>query len=598
MTTVKLNAKLEAQIIAKNPEIKIWDRKVPLMGENAYGALILDGKGVLGRDVRAMLDIMIEPGIRFAPFQGLNSEQVFTALTDNGQTRKTDAKQGKDFWEGGGHNLMKNVLIILEAIIEKEKENKAVYIENYNAQENELFEDMLALEIAKREGIDTSSIEEQIQEGHAKLASIEKDILERRNFYWTPYSLNKLRKIVTSFIYGLNGRPNIANPKMFQLGQSLGLKFVVDEATGLDTKIDALETEVWAHSEILREGSPLNTALDFALNGYPTTEKNFTSSYEQTFDRMINPLMEGKKLCDYAGVDAEGNPILGTPWHMMEEGVDVSQIAYGKWVSFNLPEVIYGDAGVLIQNLVKSKVYNMVKIRPSNWADSGQRPIFVVIDECQEIVGNEDMKLLPMCRSLGMYVICATQQYESVFDAMGKNEKATNLFLNTFQSIVSFRTSKDSYVYLSERFGEAMLTVFEEKGVSIDYKAATMRVADSILNDDEHPNAAALSKVDRLGAGELATARYGGPTLAWEGSKAKKIGGRSLMDGIEVPSGGIKKVQPIIKFEELTTYLNVRGNAVVQIQRAGSKMIDFAKFDHIGVSDINKLFPQQQSGGN
>lgn len=597
MTTIKVSELSGGINKSLKPEIKIWDRKQPLFGENAYGALILDGKGVLGRDVRPMLDIMIEPGIRFAPFQGLNSEQVFTALTDNGQTRKSDAKQGKDFWEGGGHNLMKNVLIILEAIIEKEKENKGVYIENYNAQESELFEDMLALEIAKREGIDTSNIEEQIQEGQAKLVLMEQDILERRNFYWTPYSLNKLRKIVTSFIFGSNGRPNTANPTMFQLGQSLGLKFIVDEATGLDTKIDALKTEPWAHSEVLREGSPLNAALAFALNDYPKLTSNFTASYEQTFDRMINPLMEGKKLCDYNGVDDEGNPILGTPWHMMEEGVDVSQVAYGKWVSFNLPEVIYGDAGVLIQNLVKSNVYNMVKVRPSNWADSGQRPLFVVIDECQEIVGNEDMKLLPMCRSLGMYVISATQQYESIYEVMG-NHESTTLFLNTFQSIVSFRTSNTSYKYLVERFGEAMLTVFEEKGVSIDYKAATMRVADSILNDDEHPNAAALSKADRLGAGEFATARYGGPTLAWEGSKAKKIGGRSLMDGIEVPSGGIKKVQPIIKFEELTTYLNVRGNAVVQIQRAGSKMIDFAKFDHIGVSDINKLFPQQPAGGN
>lgn len=40
------------------------------------GAILNDGMGSLAQDLRPVLDIMIEPGTKFAPFQDLESEDV------------------------------------------------------------------------------------------------------------------------------------------------------------------------------------------------------------------------------------------------------------------------------------------------------------------------------------------------------------------------------------------------------------------------------------------------------------------------------------------------------------------------------------------
>ena len=37
---------------------------------------ISDGMGALVEDMRSLLDIIIEPGVKFAPFQGLSAEMV------------------------------------------------------------------------------------------------------------------------------------------------------------------------------------------------------------------------------------------------------------------------------------------------------------------------------------------------------------------------------------------------------------------------------------------------------------------------------------------------------------------------------------------
>lgn len=48
----------------------------PLLKEAAARGLIRDGMGAMVEDVRPLIDIIIEPGAKFAPLEGLTSEQV------------------------------------------------------------------------------------------------------------------------------------------------------------------------------------------------------------------------------------------------------------------------------------------------------------------------------------------------------------------------------------------------------------------------------------------------------------------------------------------------------------------------------------------
>ena len=48
--------------------------------------LIWDGMGALVEDLRPLLDIIVEPGVKFAPFQGLSAEMVAQGFAESNGT--------------------------------------------------------------------------------------------------------------------------------------------------------------------------------------------------------------------------------------------------------------------------------------------------------------------------------------------------------------------------------------------------------------------------------------------------------------------------------------------------------------------------------
>mgnify|MGYP001263129329 CR=1 FL=1 len=141
-------------------------------------------------------------------------------------------------------------------------------------------------------------------------------------------------------------------------------------------------------------------------------------------------------------------------WVGQSKGAQIEDCLTGKRIGLLLPEALYGRGGQLISMFALRRLYDAIKKRGDQWQkQEGQKRVFLVADEVQNLVSNNDLAMLPIARSLGLSVCYSTQNVDGLYKKL-KKEGALQL-LGNLNNIISLPAkTKDSNDYLSERVGE------------------------------------------------------------------------------------------------------------------------------------------------
>ena len=525
------------------------------------GCYIDCGKGSLTEDVSGGVDILIETGKPYAFFEGLDARGVTKAL----MSRTIQTPNSDPIWANGARTLVDHATHMLQALIEHEKRMRLVAVDRLRAFS--LMQDKLDLrllsepeardEILAKKGL----VEEHYKDWYAQATA-------DRKWFWNPDGLDKI-------LQHINQVRRVEN--QWQAGASLmeWVRFLGFKA-GEDRVVQQPET---IHKDI--GGGYLDKSIEFLINVWPAYAEEQRSSFMLNVQDRLQPLMRGVSLMDENGI----------PWFMLETGLDVTRCMFGEVVGVSLPVEERDGAGLVISALNKEKIYLKVKERfkkkESEWMAEGGTPVLLLWDEVQLLVTEDDLKMLPIMRSAWIQAYWCTQGFDSLVQAFGSENQAVN-FANTFQSLICLKSSPETYEYMIRRLGTALVTTFQQQTLGIDFAGAVDKYLDSPFNDEEHPNRAALKKIERLGGARFHVGRprynaiYGQKNEREE--DAKTIG-----TGILVNIHGNKEVQELVRMDEFEALLAGRsGKAFVYINRAGAPRVDLVQLPHVSADELRR----------
>lgn len=529
------------------------------------GALIRCGKGTLPGELRPLIDIMIEPGVRFAPFMGLNHKELAIALNP---TNSNSGDEKNPMWTAMANNVIDHATLILQELVNHEKHIKSLAITKAREIEELIGEAQALLARQLALSLDATSTRELLNSLLAKHRWWADRRDEPRKFFWNPRGL-------MGMLYAFES----VNPTASGGGEPG--EDMVARAEFLGYRVDGSEVEMTelVHPQIVR-GTLLMDSLDFMMKAWPNIAAETRSGFMSNVFYRVLPLVRGP---DLKASD-------GTYWADIEEGVDVSQALYGKFVGINLPVVEHGDAAKLITKLVTQRVYSGIKKRPYDWKESlpGQMPVMDLADECQFIVTDEELTMAPIARSLGLMMVMLTQGFEGLEVAFGSNIKAQQLCSN-LKSVCCLSASEPTYHYLTKRFGTAQVVKYEQPVSGIDFDGGLINAIHSPLNDLNHPQRSAMRKWKRMGAGRFEVDRVSGAGSEWKGHRALGLSDSEMNKGIRVPIGGKKVVEPIFLPEEFPALLAEQGRGILWLHRAGAPRVDVATLNYVDAADVAKL---------
>lgn len=316
------------------------------------------------------------------------------------------------------------------------------------------------------------------------------------------------------------------------------------------------------HADADRRGT-LNDSLRYIDVALTAMDSETRANVEATVKGWISPVMHHHAL---------------VRWSYCDTGVDVTQCLRGGAVGVCLPEFEYGQAGALIQALVKQRVFIGLRQRARNpdWRAQGQTPVLILMDEAQEICGSADLSLLPVARSLGGICVYATQQFENWVTKFG-DETAARGFLANFRSTICLTSSPATHKHMQERLGTTWSLVFQTRAVGIDYRGVWRNIAESPLADASHPAHALYRRLLRRGAGAVRDSRRHAHGLVQH--ESAKGTDDSLLT-IPALRGGEWKMQPLFLDAE-ADLLAEPFVAVAEVMRGGVRRRDVIKLNPI-----------------
>jgi len=545
------------------------------------GALIADGKdGAIITDLEDLFDIIVKPGFRVAPYEGLEPDQIVKAL--RGASGAATDERSK-LWNDGGDAYLYHTAIIMKALVQHEQAYRAHSLAKLEGLERERLYLELDIAAARKRNEDLAPLEARLASLMEHIAGLARVVEADRAWFYTPFHHAKIMANVERTVPSGVGDTQRAGPKLLELVKYLGLE-EPDNSTDEPSRVrHAAYLEAFRarqasdpesiHPDLSRPLSQLQASLEWALLEVPAMNKEQLQSFTLNSRGLIEKLLRGEKLRDQFDM----------PWHSIEKGeLDVSQALYGKFVGLFLPPTQYGEAGELVMRLLKQRVMNGIKARGAHgekWRDMlpGQTEVLLMLDEAHLLLTTEDIELFSISRSLGLMPVMATQGQESLINAFG-SENAAELLANTMQSVVALKCSFNTVEYLTKRFGQAMLTTFKQPTRGIDYNGGLESFRHSVLNDRNHPYAAVYDDMRLHGAGRLTALRVDPITnRTWRIGAENVLEHNELARDIDMPTGGKREVQPLFKPEEYPALLEPRGHAIVCLNRAGIRRIDLAE---------------------
>lgn len=546
----------------------------------AGGALIADGKdGAIIADLEGLFDIVVKPGMRVGPYEGLAPDQIVRALRGASGGRVDEKSK---LWTDGGDAFLYHTGIILRALVDHEMAYRSWCSAKLEGLERAQMHAELELVKQRKLGEDLAETEVLIERIAEQIAIHRIPVSDDRQWYYTPFHHIKLLSIVERVIPA-SPAPR-ANAKLMEVVKYLGM----EEA---DTSHDEEGRLAYAaylqqhrlrqdnapetiHPDLFRPMSQLQSSLEWALLEVPAMHPDQRQSFTLNSRGLLEKLLRGEKLRDSR---------TDMPWHSIEKGeVDVSDALYGAMVGLFLPPTQFGEAGEMMMRLLKQRVMNGIKGRGAygdKWREAlpGQTEVMLMMDEAHLLLTADDINLFSVSRSLGLMPVLATQGFESLVNAFGSVNDA-ELMANTMQSVIALKCSHNTHEYLEKRFGQATLTTFKQRTRGIDYQGGMNNWRHSVLNDPDHAYASAYDKMRMEGAGRLTASRIDAVTgRRWRIGSEDTLGQDEIARDIDMPTGGKREVQPLFLQEEYSALLEPRGHAIVALSRAGIKRFDLAE---------------------
>lgn len=281
-------------------------------------------------------------------------------------------------------------------------------------------------------------------------------------------------------------------------------------------------------------------------------------------------------------------------WANCVDGVEIEDCLYGAKIGLALPD---SQTGVAISALAKRRFFSAIKRRdddwkeedqepelvlddgaaPYDWRSEGEEPVLLVVDEAQDLVSHEELKILPKARSLGLCSLYATQGLDGLQVAL-QDKEAMNMLLDTFCSFVSLPVSSDMTLdFVSRRLGTAPRVVFSEVSANTTDPVATANLYGANAGGYSSGTLAAKTQTSdemiRVGR----SYSHVGQAISTVAELAKKMGAEQAWQQLpaairrERPAGSVKIGEiPLVEPEEIRSLTMNKFTALAAVNRAGS----------------------------
>ncbi|MBN2990540.1 type IV secretory system conjugative DNA transfer family protein [Pseudomonas cedrina subsp. fulgida] len=269
-----------------------------------------------------------------------------------------------------------------------------------------------------------------------------------------------------------------------------------------------------------------------------------------------------------------------TDTHFRVEGVMT-----GQKIGLLLPESEYGIGGVAISALCMRRVYDAVKKRGDNWQHlEGHRPVLLAADEVQNLLTKADLETVPVARSLGLYLMFATQNVDGLYKRL-ERDGAVQMLGNLASIIALAPRTDDSNNYVSKRGGHVWKASTQSFQGLPDAASDLGLYANS--GTDQAMQSTTLNRQSRFGAPRLSYA-----IGLWHRQWTPKA--MNWLNGMVVPDDSTQAPQrpslqlelsPLIQPDEIDTLLAIPGTAIAIINRG-----------RIQRRDVIRLYPKKQGG--
>jgi hypothetical protein len=365
--------------------------------------------------------------------------------------------------------------------------------------------------------------------------------------------------------------------------------FLKADTTGSQALLKSVESfEAYASDVLLRD------AVRYIKHDFWTQPTDQAGGIVSTFDNTIKDLLAHPEL---------------RAWASMETGVDCTIPTTGGFVAVSLPEVKYGQAGKLVQSLIKQRLFIKIRRRGDyNWRAAGETPVLFAVDESQEMISKADRDFLPQSRGLGGYAAYFTQSVDAYESRMG--DASTRSFLDSFRSSAAFESSPKTYEFFAAAMGQGRFITWGSPSQVINYLGTAQMVASSPLHDNSREDARFMRKMRRRGAGRVIvpsgqpnqprTRMVGrGETMTLPDIEARMLG-RSYHDPSEIHAdsadqftftasvSGEVRERTLLMLEDCAKHLNSEQDAIVSYRRGGARRHDFVSFDELSPDQIKE----------
>lgn len=252
-------------------------------------------------------------------------------------------------------------------------------------------------------------------------------------------------------------------------------------------------------------------------------------------------------------------------WVMCESGEDVSAVTRGAAYGLNTPEHRYKRAGLIAANMVKERVYSVVRNRPDmrSWTpEMGWTRLALVIDECQETISKSEDRMFAVARSKGLMGLFAAQSVDALYEKMG--EKSALAFLGNISSWSMFKATELTMKWAQARLGMTETVAYTAPTKGIDYNYSSALALTSPQYDPSHPQARLMKGFTRGGG-------FGFKSMFKRSGLFADNEKNAIVSVVE------RKVEPLFDLAEIDTYLQNPFVCLMELNRGGVRRRDFVQ---------------------
>lgn len=309
----------------------------------------------------------------------------------------------------------------------------------------------------------------------------------------------------------------------------------------------------------------LERAIDYFRSTLPTMDPETKMNVFSTLLGKIDPMLSHRDLVEFAFTEESA-------------GFDLADITQGGRYGVNLPEATYGLGGLVIGNLVKERVFKLMRERGSHWEKmKGHKRVGIIADEAAGLVGQSDVAFLKVGRGFGATCVYSVQNADAYVHKLG-SKPAAETFLDNFASVICMESSTYTYEVLSAKLGHTKKLVWKGKSSAVNFVRSLRYLAASALLDPNHPGAKRARVLLRRGAGrfkEQTEMRFGKPGRNEQMPEIHEQMTYTPIQEFEWKDG------PLLELPEWSSHLAPRGVAIAQVLRGEVKRRDVIHFESL-----------------